>query len=101
MEDAVFAMQPAVESTALQLHEQDPELAKSYLTTYCVSTAEGLLERWKELGEYILTKHNDGFVRRPQDKSEGVEYPESWLRRILMENPDQFRLPVWDEEATP
>ncbi len=101
MEDAIFAMQPAVESTAEQLHEQDPELARKYLTTYCVSTAEGLLERWRELGEVILTRHNDGFVREPGVKSEGVEYPDAWLRRILAEKPEQFRLPLWQEEATP
>ena len=36
-----------------------------------------------------------------QEKSEGVEYPDAWLRRILAENPDQFKLPVWEEEAAP
>ena len=101
MEDAIFAMQPAVETTALQLFEQDPELAQRYLTTYCVSTADGLLERWKELGEHILTRHNDGFVREPGVKSEGVEYPEAWLRRIIEENPDQFKIPQWQESETP
>jgi len=101
MEDAIFAMQPAVESTAMQLYEQNPELAKKYLTTYCVSTGEGLVERWRELGESILTKHNDGYVREPQVESEGVEYPEAWLRRILAENPDQFKLPEWPEDAAP
>lgn len=100
LENNIFAMLPAVENTALQLHEQDPELAKSYLTTYSVSTAEAMLERWKELGEYIITRHNDGYVRKPQEESEGVEYPEAWLRRILAENPDQFKLPEWGIEAT-
>ena len=63
VEDAIFAMLPAVEETAVKLYEQDPELAKRFLTTYSVSTAEGTLERWKELGTYILTKFNDGYVR--------------------------------------
>jgi dipeptidase len=88
MEDAIFAMQPAVEETALKLFKQDPELAKKYLTTYCVSTAEGLVERWKELG----------YVRTPEKGTEGVEYPEAWLRRILEEKPDQFKLPKWKKE---
>ncbi|MBU8871453.1 MAG: C69 family dipeptidase [Gemmatimonadales bacterium] len=101
VEDALFAMQPAVESTALQLHKQDPELAKKYLTTYCVSSAEGLVERWRELGEDILTKHNDGFVRDPGVKSVGVEYPDAWLRRVISENPDQFKLPEWEEDTAP
>jgi hypothetical protein len=63
-----------------------------------VSTAERLVERWKELGEFILTKFNDGYVRTPENGTEGVEYPEAWLRRILEEKPDQFKLPKWKTE---
>jgi len=99
-EDAIFAMLPAVERTARDLHGQDPELARSYLTTFCVSTAEGLVERWRKLGEEILVKHNDGYVREPGGETEGVEYPEAWLRRLIEDNPDQFRLPEWGPEDT-
>ncbi len=95
-EDAIFAMLPAVEETAVQLHEQDPALARQFLTTFSVSTAEGTLERWKELGVYLLTKYNDGYVRTQEGESEGVEYPEAWLRRVIEENPDQFRVPDWE-----
>jgi hypothetical protein len=63
-----------------------------------VSTADGLMERWRKLGEFILTKHNDGYVRTPEKGTEGVEYPEAWLRRILEEKPDQFKLPKWKKE---
>ncbi len=98
VEDAIFAMLPAVEETAVKLFEQDPELAKRFLTTYSVSTAEGTLERWKELGTFILTKFNDGYVRTEENGTEGVEYPEAWLRRVLEENPDQFRVPDWGQD---
>ena len=98
VEDAIFAMLPAVEETAVKLFEQDPELAKRFLTTYSVSTAEGTLERWKELGTFILTKFNDGYVRTEENGTEGVEYPEAWLRRLLEENPDQFRVPDWGQD---
>jgi len=98
VEDAIFAMLPAVEETAVKLFEQDPELAARFLTTYSVSTAEGTLERWKELGTHIMTKFNDGYVRSPDQGTEGVEYPEAWLRRLLEENPDQFRVPDWGQD---
>jgi hypothetical protein len=91
-------MLPAVEETAVKLFEQDPELAKRFLTTYSVSTAEATLERWKELGTFILTKFNDGYVRTAEKGTEGVEYPEAWLRRLLEENPDQFRVPDWGQD---
>jgi len=95
VEDAIFAMQPAIEKTAAQLHEQDPALARRFLSNYSASTAEGMVERWQELGESILVRHNDGYVRDPEGEAEGVGYPEAWLRRILDENPEQFRVPQW------
>jgi dipeptidase len=98
IEDDIFAMQPSVEATALELYEKDPALMTRFLTTYCVNTAEDLVQRWKELGEEIITKHNDGYVRTPGKGTEGVEYPEPWLRRIIQEKPDQFKLPEWTEE---
>ncbi len=96
-EDAVFAMLPAVEETAVRLYQQDPELAKRFLTTFSVSTAEGMLERWKELGIQILTTFNDGYVRTQEKGTEGVGYPEAWLRRVIEENPEQFRVPDWGQ----
>jgi len=93
IEGTYMAMQPAVEKTALNLHTSDPELMTRYLTDYCVSHGELMVERWRELGNYLLTKYNDGYVKdengRPQEKG----YPDSWLRRVLDERPEQFKLP--------
>jgi dipeptidase len=99
VEEAIFAMLPAVEETAVKLYEQDPEIAKRFLTTFSVSTAEGTLERWKELGTHILTTFNDGFVRSAEEGTEGVGYPEAWLRRVIEENPEQFRVPDWGSDS--
>jgi len=97
MEDSFFAMLPVIDKTATELGEKDPALMRQYLTTYSVSTAERLLARWRELGEEIVTKHIDGFVRE-NGRSRGVGYPEEWLRRVLKEKPDQFKVPNWEEQ---
>jgi dipeptidase len=97
MEDSFFEMLPAIEKTAGELHEKNPELMKQFLTTFSVSTAERLVARWRELGAFILTRHNDGYIREPGKGSKGIGYPEAWLRRVLKEKPDQFSLPKWSE----
>lgn len=88
IEGNYLALQPAVEETAAALVERDPELAVRYLTDYSVSHAELLVSRWRELGEYLLGKYNDGYVEGRE-----VGYPQDWLRRVLEDRAGQHRLP--------
>ena len=63
--------------------------------------AELTVSRWRALAEHLITKYNDGYVRDPeQGKSLEVGYPEAWLRRVVRERPEQFRLPT-DKPAPP
>ena len=68
--------------TAVKLYEQDPELAKRFLTTYSVSTAKRsarALERaWYVHPDQVQRRD----VRTAEEGTEGVEYPEAWLRRL-------------------
>ena len=91
IEGRFLAMQPVVEQTALTLAEKDPDLMRDYLTQYSVGQAEEMVRRWKELGEFLLTTYNDGYVA---GKGEEVErgYPEGWLREVIRSRPEQFRL---------
>ena len=93
LEGDLLALQPAVDRTAAELAKSDPELMTRYLTDYSVHHAEAVVDRWRELGEHLLTKYNDGYVKdgnnRPQEKG----YPEQWLRSVLEQRPDQFKLP--------
>ena len=80
------------------MHDTDPDLLARYLTNYCVSQGEQVVKRWIELGEYLLTKYNDGYVKDERGRPRGVGYPSEWLKEVLKSNPDQFKLPVWGEE---
>jgi dipeptidase len=97
IEGTFFALQPAVEKTAVELAKKDPDLMLRYLTDYSVSHAEQVVERWRELGEYLLTKHNDGYVRGEEGGSRGVGYPTEWLRRVIESDPERWRVPIWEE----
>ena len=65
-----------------------------YLTDYSVMHAEQTVVRWRALGEHLLTKYNDGYIRDEKGQYPNVGYPEAWLRRVLKEKADLYRLPV-------
>jgi dipeptidase len=93
IESDLLALQPAIEKTAIELSTNNPNLMTRYLTDYSVTHAELTVDRWRELGEHLITKYNDGYIRDSQGKYPDVGYPEAWLRRVLKERPDHFKVP--------
>lgn len=93
IEGQYLALQPTVEKTALDLAAADPKGMTAYLTDYSVSHAEQMVGRWKELGEFLLTKYNDGYVKNEKGRPQEKGYPDSWLKRVVRERPEQFRMP--------
>ena len=92
LEGRFLAMQPVVEQTALALADTDPALMREYLTQYSTGQGEEVFRRWKELGEFLLTKYNDGYVAGEKEQPVERGYPESWLREVVRARPDQFLL---------
>jgi len=92
IEGDFLALQPAVDRTAVELYASDPELMTRYLTDYSVSHAERTVDRWRRLGEALLTKYNDGYVKDAEGRPQEVGYPEEWLRAVVGLRPDAFRL---------
>lgn len=93
LEGGFLALQPAVEKTAVELSRTDPALMTRYLTDYSVTRGELAVKRWRALGEHLLTKYNDGYIKDRQGRPQEVGYTEAWLRRVLKERPEQFKLP--------
>jgi len=92
LEGQFLNLQPAVERTAIELYRSDPELMTRFLTDYSVSHAELVVKRWKALGEYLLTKYNDGYVKDENGRPTEQGYHESWLRKVVQSRPDQLRI---------
>jgi len=92
LEKKCLALQPSLEKTALGMTRSDPDLVTRYLTDYCVSHAESVVARWRELGERLITKYNDGYVKDEKGHPTEKGYPEEWLREVLKSRPEQFRL---------
>jgi dipeptidase len=99
IETSFLELQPWVENTAVDLSTFHPELLTDYLTNYSVSQAELVVNRWRELGEHLITKYNDGYVKNEEGRAEEKGYPETWLREVVKSRPEQFRLPEDKEKA--
>jgi dipeptidase len=93
LESNFLALQPAVEKTALELSKTSPNLMTRYLSDYSTMHAEQTVARWRELAEHLIVKYNDGYVRDVNGQYPEVGYPEAWLRRVLRERPEQFKVP--------
>ncbi len=99
IEGNLMKLQPWVENTAVDLHTFYPELLIRYLTDHSVAQAEKVVSRWRELGEHLITKYNDGYVKDEAGEPQEKGYPESWLRKVVESRPDRFRLPERKEEV--
>jgi len=97
LEHSCFALQPIIEKTALELFKSNPQLLTQFLTDYSVSHGEKVIQRWRELGEHLLTKYNDGYVKDENGRPQEVGYPEEWLKEVLKSKPKQFKLPKLDD----
>lgn len=93
LEGDLIALQPAVDKTAAELFKSDRVLMTRFITDYSVSHAEMMVKRWRELGEHLVQKYNDGYVQDEQARPQEQGYHESWLRKVLKQRPEQFQLP--------
>jgi dipeptidase len=93
LEGNFFALQPAVEKTAMDMLKGDPERARRFLTDYSVSAGEQVFRRWRELAEVLFTTYNDGYVKNEASEPQELGYPEAWLREVVKARPEQFKLP--------
>jgi dipeptidase len=98
LEGQLLELQPVIEKTATELLDKDPELMVRFLTNYSVSQGDMVVKRWIELGEHLICKYNDGYVKDENGRARGVGYPSEWLKTVLKSKPEQFKLPTWGED---
>jgi dipeptidase len=91
LEGRFLAEQPEIEKAAMKLHADSPAAARDYLTAYSVKTAEGVVARWRKLGEFLLWKYIDGNVRDTQGNVTHPRYREEWYRAIAKDGGDRLK----------
>jgi len=92
IEDMEFSLQAEIENTAKRLLKKEPDLVAKFLTKYCVDNAKSNFRRWVELGDFLITKYNDGYIQNEKHRAKEVGYPEKWLRREVKKNKKRMKL---------
>lgn len=86
-ENGAIDSSPAVEETALEFYQQDPELAKKYLTDFCLNNAEQVIDAWWELGNELLVKYNRFRMYDPETRKAPVlKMRYEWKRAVIEQN---------------
>lgn len=98
LENDSFETLPYIEKTAKDLLKKDKGKAIKYLTEYCNYNAENVVENWRDFGDYLVTKYNDGYVQNEKHRPTEVGYEQDWLEEVLKQRPKQFLLPKWEKE---
>lgn len=101
LEGHFFGAQPAIEKTALDLLKSDPVKAREFLTQTSVAAGEEVVRRWKQLGEDLFTKYNDGYVQDDKGEPQELGYPKEWLEKVVKDRPEQYKLPAAPAEKSP
>jgi len=88
---------PEIDAKALALYKTDPKQAVSYLTEYSTRLGDKVTDDWKHFYRYLFMRFMDGNIKAPVpgEMNPHVEYPGypvEFLRRIVEETGDQFKV---------
>jgi dipeptidase len=57
----------AIDAAATVLNETNPTLAREFITNYSVNMGDYTVQRYKELGQYLLVKYIDGNIKKEEN----------------------------------
>lgn len=86
LENLMVVKQDSVEKEALKLTK---EQRISFLTNYSAKTGEWVHQQWLDLGDFIITKYNDGYIKDENNRIQTKGYSEAWLRFVRDQDPDK------------
>jgi dipeptidase len=68
------------------------------LTSFSNNWGTKVHARWIELGEALITKYNDGYVKNETGKIEEVGYPGAWKDQLNNLYPEKYKINTWENE---
>ncbi len=105
LETNYFSAQAEIERKAMVLYDENPSLAIDFLTDYSIDKAQQMIDRWRQLGTYLIVKYNDmaikpdedgRFIRTETGLGATVErpgFPENVAREIVKSSGDRYAVP--------
>jgi dipeptidase len=100
---------PAIDAAAAVLVETNPELAREFVTNYSVSMGDYTVQRYRELGQFLLVKYMDGNIKKEENGTflrspEGYPlmpdqpgYPERWKEMVVKDTGKKLLVPKGTE----
>ncbi len=89
METRFMDQQQAIEQLALSM-EKSERIA--FLDQYSNEMGQLLHLKWVALGDYLVTKYNDGYVKDTNNHIQSIGYPDKWLEFIIREEGEKYRI---------
>ena len=75
---------PTIDKLAQKLYEKDPAQAVTFLTDYCNTNANSVINAWWKLGNDLLVKYNKLWVYDTKARRmRRLQYPD-WFLRLLV-----------------
>ena len=89
VETDFFLKQDSIERHAMSLDKADRQ---SYLTTYSLESGKQVHQAWVKLGEYLVMKYNDGYVKDSSFRINTEGYPEEWMQNLPEAEKGKYRI---------
>ena len=105
LETSYFSAQAEIERKAMVLYDENPSLAIDFLTDYSIDKAQQMIDRWRQLGTYLIVKYNDTAIKPDEDGRfirtetglgatvERPGFPENVAREIVKSSGDRYAVP--------
>lgn len=78
---------PVIDKFAEELYRKDPAQVSQFLTDYCLSNANRVIDAWWELGDQLLVKYNHLWVFDTKARKRiALEFPDWWLKLLVEYN---------------
>ncbi|RLD48919.1 MAG: hypothetical protein DRI94_11845 [Bacteroidetes bacterium] len=58
------------------------EKSNEFLTNYVKLSGDKLVADWINLGEFLITKYNDGYVKDEKNQIKQTGYPQDWYNKV-------------------
>ena len=82
LEAEQMATLAGVDLAAQKLYETDSELARRFITNFCMDNTARVTKRWWDLAEHLLVKYDDGYITTPHKIAREVGYPKWWREKV-------------------
>ncbi len=75
-----------IDDQALALYKQDLDKARQFLTTYCETQANQVVNDWWNFACLLVARYDDGYINTPEKMVQEVGYPKAWYEKSKWPN---------------